>query len=60
MRSNVQLSRICDVIGITSEFAYGTGDFINALTTPYGATTFSMGRRSFEPADDAGKAEEPQ
>jgi RHS repeat-associated protein len=37
-----KLARIRDVIGIESSFAYeGATDFINALTTPYGTTTFS-------------------
>ena len=38
-----QLIRITDVAGITSEFTYGTGDFITSLTTPYGTTTFAKG-----------------
>jgi YD repeat-containing protein len=38
-----QLVRITDVIGIQSEFSYDTGDFIKALTTPYGTTTFTHG-----------------
>ena len=37
-----RLSRITDVGGIESEFTYeGSSDFINALTTPYGTTTFT-------------------
>jgi RHS repeat-associated protein len=37
-----RLIKIHDVIGIESSFAYtGTGDFINALTTPYGTTRFT-------------------
>ena len=37
-----RLIKIHDVIGIDSSFAYtGTGDFINALTTPYGTTRFT-------------------
>ncbi len=35
-----QLAKITDTAGITSEFTYGTGDFITKLTTPYGDTTF--------------------
>jgi RHS repeat-associated protein len=46
-----QLTRITDVIGLSSEFEYGvnqeylssTTDFIRALTTPYGTTTFRSG-----------------
>jgi RHS repeat-associated protein len=38
-----QLIRITDVIGITSEFEYGTGDFIQAMVTPYGRTVFTTG-----------------
>jgi len=38
-----QLVSITDTVGITSEFAYGTGDFIHTLTTPYGDTTFTYG-----------------
>ena len=35
-----QLASITDVIGLTSSFTYAQGDFITALTTPYGTTTF--------------------
>ncbi len=38
-----QLWKITDSIGLTSEFTYDTGDFINKLTTPYGDTLFAMG-----------------
>ena len=39
-----QLSKITDPVGIQSQFAYATGtDFINALTTPYGTTSFAAG-----------------
>jgi YD repeat-containing protein len=46
-----RLVKITDVIGITSEFEYGvnqeyltaTSDFIRAMTTPYGTTTFRSG-----------------
>jgi RHS repeat-associated protein len=39
--STNRLSKITDVIGLTSQFTYDPGtDFINTLTTPYGATTF--------------------
>ncbi|MGD0383655.1 MAG: hypothetical protein ABSA77_09050, partial [Thermoguttaceae bacterium] len=39
-----QLTNITDEIGISSSFAYGAtneADFINAMTTPYGTTTFA-------------------
>jgi RHS repeat-associated protein len=39
-----RLSTITDVIGLTSQFNYDTStDFINALVTPYGTTTFTKG-----------------
>jgi RHS repeat-associated protein len=46
-----QLVKITDVIGLASEFEYGvnveyqtsTPDFVRALTTPYGTTTFRTG-----------------
>jgi RHS repeat-associated protein len=46
-----QLVKITDVIGISSEFEYGvnyeyltgTTDFVRAMTTPYGTTTFRSG-----------------
>jgi RHS repeat-associated protein len=42
--SSGRLTNITDVIGITSRFTYeGAGDFINALTTPYGMTSFTRG-----------------
>jgi RHS repeat-associated protein len=42
--SSGRLTNITDVIGITSRFAYeGASDFINALTTPYGITSFTRG-----------------
>ena len=50
-----RLNRITDVIGITSSFDYGTGDFLKSLTTPYGTTTFRMaeeGRRRWIEATD--------
>jgi RHS repeat-associated protein len=37
------LARITDVLGMTSEFGYGAGQFLNTLTTPYGTTTFTSG-----------------
>ena len=38
-----QLETITDVIGLVSSFEYGLNDFITALVTPYGRTTFAMG-----------------
>ena len=38
-----RLERITDVIGMESSFEYGTEDFISAMTTPYGRTTFNRG-----------------
>lgn len=39
-----RLSQITDVIGLTSQFTYeGSGDFVNALITPYGTNTFIKG-----------------
>jgi len=39
-----RLTKITDVIGIASQFAYqGASDFVEALTTPYGTTSFTKG-----------------
>ena len=38
-----QLVAITDVLGIRSSYAYGAGDFITALTTPYGTSSFVFG-----------------
>jgi RHS repeat-associated protein len=35
-----QLVKIVDVIGMESSFEYGADNFITAMTTPYGTTTF--------------------
>jgi YD repeat-containing protein len=35
-----QLASITDVLGLTSSMAYQPNDFVAALTTPYGTTTF--------------------
>jgi RHS repeat-associated protein len=40
---NGQLAKITDVLGLTSEFTYLAGDFINTLVTGYGTTTFASG-----------------
>lgn len=52
-----RLQRITDVMGIQSEFAYGLGDFISALTTPYGTTAFVTGDGWLETADPLGGKE---
>lgn len=42
--SSGRLIKITDVIGLTSQFTYeGASDFINALITPYGTTSFIRG-----------------
>lgn len=38
-----RLIQITDTIGLTSQFTYGEGDFISAMTTPYGTTRFVGG-----------------
>ncbi len=40
---NNRLAQITDVIGLTSQFTYDSGDFIHALTTSYGTSTFEKG-----------------
>jgi YD repeat-containing protein len=35
-----RLATLTDVAGLTASVRYGAGDFITALTTPYGTTTF--------------------
>ena len=35
-----QLSSVTDTLGLTSTFGYQAEDFVGALTTPYGTTTF--------------------
>jgi RHS repeat-associated protein len=39
--SSGQLVSITDVLGLVSQFNYGLGDFVSALTTPYGTTAFT-------------------
>jgi len=55
-----QLTKITDIIGITSEFTYN-GDFITSLKTPYGTTAFSFGEsgttRWLEATDPLGATE---
>jgi len=59
--ANGQLWKITDTIGLVSEFSYGSGDFINKLTTPYGNTNFVMeeeyGHRVLEIEDPQGAKE---
>jgi RHS repeat-associated protein len=43
-----RLSRMTDVIGITSDFTYGAADFLTTLTTPYGTTQFETGQNGTE------------
>jgi RHS repeat-associated protein len=38
--SQGRLERVTDVLGLASAFTYGTGDFVSAMTTPYGTTRF--------------------
>ena len=50
-----RLVGITDVIGMVSAFEYGPGDFVKAMTTPYGTTTFAAfdeGRRRWLEATD--------
>jgi RHS repeat-associated protein len=41
--TNGLLIQITDVLGLTSQYTYGANQFITALTTPYGTTTFTTG-----------------
>jgi RHS repeat-associated protein len=56
-----QLRKITDILGITSEFVYGTGDFITSLSTPYGTSSFAKGEsgrnRWLEATDPLGQKE---
>ncbi len=38
------LSQITDVIGLASRFTYDANEFVTALATPYGTTTFTNGQ----------------
>ena len=38
-----ELSQITDCIGLTSQFAYDTNGLIQAMTTPYGTSSFAYG-----------------
>jgi len=58
--SSGQLTNITDIIGINSSFTY-TNEFITALSTPYGTTTFARGEsgrtRWLEATDPLGQKE---
>jgi RHS repeat-associated protein len=41
--SSGMLSQITDVLGLTSQYDYGAGDFVSSLVTPYGTTVFATG-----------------
>jgi RHS repeat-associated protein len=43
-----RLASITDVIGLQSAFTYDGGDFITALTTPYGITRFVKGENGLD------------
>lgn len=38
-----RLATITDTLGMSSQFTYDSGDFIQAMTTPYGTTSFQKG-----------------
>ena len=56
-----RLNSITDVAGMTSTFTYSTNDFIAAMTTPYGTTSFRQGAagldRMLEATDPVGGRE---
>jgi RHS repeat-associated protein len=57
-----QLTSGTDVIGLVSQYGYGSNDFISTLTTPYGQTTFTSGSTdqvdlSLQVTDPAGGTE---
>jgi RHS repeat-associated protein len=56
-----RLMTVTDAAGMSSSFAYGGGDFIQAMTTPYGTTTFRhegvFQERQIEATDPAGGTE---
>jgi YD repeat-containing protein len=41
--TNGLLIQITDVMGLVSHYTYGSNQFVTALTTPYGTTTFATG-----------------
>lgn len=56
-----QLTSITDVLGLESQFTYAANQFVSALTTPYGTTTFAYGEsgttRWLEATDPQGDKE---
>jgi RHS repeat-associated protein len=56
-----QLTSITDVLGLESHFTYAANQFVSALTTPYGTTTFTYGEsgttRWLEATDPQGDKE---
>lgn len=57
-----QLAQVTDVGGLVSKFTYAPDDFVSALTTPYGVTTFRhetfyMDHRLIEATDPVGGTE---
>ena len=56
-----RLATVTDAAGMTSSFSYGHSDFIAAMTTPYGTTTFRheppFADRRIEATDPAGGTE---
>ena len=56
-----RLATVTDAVGMTSGFTYNDGDFIAAMTTPYGSTTFrheaQFADRRIEATDPAGGTE---
>jgi RHS repeat-associated protein len=58
---NQRLNALTDSIGMRSSFSYNNGTFINAMTTPYGSTSFVTGQngvqRWLEATDPQGNKE---
>jgi RHS repeat-associated protein len=59
--SSGRLSQITDVLGLTSQLTYDASSLVNALTTPYGTTSFSFGgtgdQRFIQATDPLGHTE---
>lgn len=45
---NQRLTALTDSIGMRSSFSYDSGTFINAMTTPYGTTSFITGQNGIQ------------
>jgi len=59
--ASARLVKITDVVGIVSQFTYaGAGDFISALTTPYGTSTFAYGESGTNARDRWLELTDPQ